>query len=332
MRAIIVGVSLLALTAPAAWAQQQGGGQMGAGAAMSEQAGPGDFRVFFGFNKATLDAQARRVVAEAADAYKRTGAAQITVTGHADKAGKPAYNQALSERRAEAVRRELERHGVQATSVQVVAEGENDPLVPTADGVADAQNRRVEIVMPQATPPPAPPPVAMTPPPPPPATMQAEAAPPHDRLGRFTFTVGPVYGHNFKEKDSSNGKNHTQDDFGGAELRFDALPGFPGGLALKQDILYAFNSADDGLAGRTVLSLGFAPNLGFMRPQLAANFGGVYGKGVQAGFVAGPELDLDLHLTDSFTLRPKVAYDFQLRNPELDKGIFWAGLDLGIRF
>jgi outer membrane protein OmpA-like peptidoglycan-associated protein len=332
MRAIIVGVSLLALTAPAAWAQQQGGGQMRAGAAMSEQAGPGDFRVFFGFNKATLDAQARRVVAEAADAYKRTGAAQITVTGHADKAGKPAYNQALSERRAEAVRRELERHGVQATAVQVVADGENNPLVPTADGVADAQNRRVEIVMAQPAPPPAPPPVAMTPPPPPPPTMQAEAAPPKDRLGRFTFTLGPIYGHNFKEKDSSNGKNHTQDDFGGAELRFDALPGFPGGLALKQDILYAFNSADNGLAGRSVLSLGFAPNLGFVRPQLAANFGGVYGKGVQAGFVAGPELDLDLNLTHGFTLRPKIAYDFQLRNPELDKGILWAGLDLGIRF
>src|SRR5690242_17422607 len=173
MKSVLVGISLLALTAPAAWAQQQGTGHMRAGEAMSEQAGPGDFRVFFGFNKATLDAQARRVVAEAADAYKRTGAAQITVTGHADKAGRPAYNQALSERRAEAVRRELERHGVQATSVQVVAEGENDPLVQTADGVPEAQNRRVEIVIPQAPPPQAPtvaattpPPAATTPPPP----------------------------------------------------------------------------------------------------------------------------------------------------------------------
>jgi hypothetical protein len=306
---------------------------MRAGAAMSEQAGPGDFRVFFGFNKATLDANGRRVVAEAADAYKRTGSAQITVTGHADKAGRPAYNQALSERRAEAVRRELERHGVQAAAVQVVADGENDPLVQTADGVPEAQNRRVEITMPQ-TPPPAPPAVATTPPPvamtppPPPMTAQAEAPPPSNRLGRFSFTLGPVYGHNFRDRD----KTHSQDDFGGAELRFDALPGFLGGLALKQDILWAFNTRDDGLAGRSVLSLGFAPDLGFVRPHLDANFGGVYGNGVQTGFVAGPELALDLNLSHGFTLRPKVAYDFQFRNPELDKGILWAGLDLGLRF
>src|SRR3954451_12644447 len=171
MRSLLISAPLLPLATPVARAQQA---DEPTAAAVSGQAEPGSFLVYFGFDKATLDATARQVVAEAADEYKRTGAAQITVTGHADKAGRPAYNQRLSERRAEAVRRELERHGVQATSVQVVAEGENDPLVPTADGVADAQNRRVEIVMAQPAPPPAPPPVAMTPPPPP--TMQAEAA------------------------------------------------------------------------------------------------------------------------------------------------------------
>ena len=87
-----------------------------------------------------------------------------------------------------------------------------------------------------------------------------------------------------------------------------------------------------GLAGRSVLSLDFAPDLGFVRPRLSANVGGVYGKGVQAGFVAGPELALDLNLLPGFTLRPKVAYDFQLRNPSWNEGILWAGLDLGIRF
>ena len=141
------------------------------------------------------------------------------------------------------------------------------------------------------------------------------------------FSLGPIYGHNFREQDRG-----TQDDFGGAELTLSALPGFLGALALKQDILYAFNTSDEGLAGRSVLSLGFAPDLGFVRPHLAANVGGVYGKGVQAGFVAGPELDLDLNLTRSFTLRPRIAYDFQLRDPSWDEGILWAGLDLGLRF
>src|SRR4051812_41139712 len=97
MRALLVGVALLALAAPVAHAQQ--GGEPPA-AAVSGQAEPGRFLVYFGFDKATLDASARRVVAMAADEYKRTGAAQITVTGHADKAGRAEYNQRLSERRS----------------------------------------------------------------------------------------------------------------------------------------------------------------------------------------------------------------------------------------
>ena len=320
MRTFLIGVSLLALAAPAARAQQADE----PAAAVSGQAEPGSFLVYFGFNKATLDTSARQVVAEAADEYKRTGAAQITVTGYADKAGRPAYNQRLSERRAEAVRRELERLGVPTSAVQLAAEGENDPAVPTADGVPEARNRRVVIAMPQPAPPPAPPAVAAETPPPP--VGAAPAAHGAERPKRFVFSLGPIYGHNFREQDRG-----TKDDFGGAEITLSALPGL-GALALKQDILYAFNTSDEGLAGRSVLSLGFAPDLGFVRPHLSANVGGIYGKGVQAGFVAGPELDLDLNLTRGLTLRPRIAYDFQLRDPSWDEGILWTGLDLGLRF
>ena len=45
-------------------------------------------------------------------------------------------------------------------------------------------------------------------------------------------------------------------------------------------MFWAFNAQDDGLAGRSVLSLDLAPDLGFVRPRLSANFGGVYGDGV----------------------------------------------------
>ncbi len=318
---LLVGVALLALAAPAAHAQQAGAGPP---AAVSGQTEPGRFVVHFGFDTATLDEVGRQVVAEAADEYLRTGAARVAVTGYADTAGPADYNQALSERRAEAVRRELVRLGVPDTAITTAGRGEQDLAVPTADGVPEARNRRVAIELPR---PGAPPAVAAAPGPPP---VPTEPAPerPRARPGRFTFTLGPVYGHNFREKD----RGRTRDDFGGAELRFDALPGLLGGLALKQDILWAFNTADDGLAGRTVLSLDFAPDLGFVRPHLSANFGGIYGNGVQTGFVAGPELALDLNLFRGFTLRPKVAYDFQFRNPEWDKGILWAGLDLGVRF
>src|SRR3954454_18871094 len=227
MRTLLIGVSLLALAAPVAHAQQA---EEPTAAAVSGQAEPGQVLVYFGFNKATLDADARRAVAEAADEYKRTGAARITVTGHADKAGRAEYNQRLSARRAEAVRKELERLDVPASAIQVAAEGENDPAVPTADGVPEARNRRVVIAMPQPAPPPAPPAVAAAPPPPPPVVTEAAPAREPERPKRFVFSLGPLYGHNFREKD----RGKTVDDFGGAELPLNALPGFLGGLSLKQ--------------------------------------------------------------------------------------------------
>jgi outer membrane protein OmpA-like peptidoglycan-associated protein len=39
------------------------------------------------------------------------------------------------------------RNGVPATAITVIGKGETQPLVPTADGVREPQNRRVEIVL-----------------------------------------------------------------------------------------------------------------------------------------------------------------------------------------
>ena len=71
---------------------------------------------------------------------------RINLTGHADRAGSDAYNVRLSQRRAEAVKAELVRLGFNANDISVVAKGEADPLVPTADGVREPKNRRVEIL------------------------------------------------------------------------------------------------------------------------------------------------------------------------------------------
>ncbi len=324
MRSLLVGCSLLALLAPAAQAQMST--SSGADVAPSRQESPGRYLVFFGFDRATLDAEARQVVTQAVEAYRSSGQAQVTLTGSTDTSGSPEYNQRLAERRAEAVRAELVRQGVPLASVTTISAGEDDLLVPTGDGVREARNRRVEIVMPQ----PAPAPMAEVAPAP--APMPAEPAPmaEPEEPDRFTFSLGPVYGHNFGESDADDDK--TENDLLGAELVFNALPGFLGGLSLKQDVLWSLDGVDDGLAGRSVLSLDFAPDLGIVRPRLSLNAGGVYGEGVQDGFVAGPELALDINFPGGFTLRPKVAYDYQFRNPAWDEGILWGGLDLGIRF
>ncbi|MDY0240902.1 MAG: OmpA family protein, partial [Rhodospirillaceae bacterium] len=56
-----------------------------------------------------------------------------------------AYNMALSLRRANAVKAELVKLGIPANEISVVGKGKADPLVPTADGVREPQNRRVQI-------------------------------------------------------------------------------------------------------------------------------------------------------------------------------------------
>ncbi len=78
---------------------------------------------------------------------QRAGTTRIEIAGHADRAGTPQYNQRLSERRAQAVAAELERRGIARSAMTVQAFGESRPLVPTADGVREPQNRRVEIVL-----------------------------------------------------------------------------------------------------------------------------------------------------------------------------------------
>ena len=105
------------------------------------------FLVFFDFDRADLTDRARAIIAEAATNAGRVGTTRIEIAGHADRSGTPQYNQALSERRAAAVAAELERRGIARSAMTVQAFGESRPLVPTADGVREPQNRRVEIVL-----------------------------------------------------------------------------------------------------------------------------------------------------------------------------------------
>ena len=108
---------------------------------------PPSFMVFFDWDRSNLSAQALNTIKQAAAAYKSKGSARVTATGHTDKSGPEAYNMALSLRRANAVKDALVREGVPATAISVVGRGESMPLVQTADGVREPQNRRVEIVI-----------------------------------------------------------------------------------------------------------------------------------------------------------------------------------------
>jgi outer membrane protein OmpA-like peptidoglycan-associated protein len=102
--------------------------------------------VFFDFDKSSLTDQGRNVVATAAANAKRGQVTTIDATGYTDRSGPANYNMDLSRRRAETVKAEMVRLGVPANEIVVAWKGENDNLVPTADGVREPQNRRVTIV------------------------------------------------------------------------------------------------------------------------------------------------------------------------------------------
>jgi OmpA-OmpF porin, OOP family len=124
-------------------------GQPAPAAAPPPAAGPvaPSFMVFFDWDRSNLSPQALNTIKQAADAYKTKGSARVTATGHTDKSGPDAYNMALSLRRANTVKDALVRDGVPATAISVIGKGETQPLVQTADGVREPQNRRVEIVI-----------------------------------------------------------------------------------------------------------------------------------------------------------------------------------------
>jgi outer membrane protein OmpA-like peptidoglycan-associated protein len=103
------------------------------------------FIVFFDFDKSNLTAEAQSVVTEAVQAAKTNGWVKVMVTGHTDTVGSDTYNQALSERRAEAVKDEMVRQGMDASSITTQGKSFHDPLVPTGPGVREPQNRRAVI-------------------------------------------------------------------------------------------------------------------------------------------------------------------------------------------
>ena len=110
-----------------------------------EPMAPKEFIVFFGHNKSDLTPEAMDVVRQAAAAAKQYGSATITVIGHADRSGSTAYNEKLSLKRGNTVKNALVGEGVSAGAISVSGKGEGDPMVPTADGVREPQNRRVHI-------------------------------------------------------------------------------------------------------------------------------------------------------------------------------------------
>jgi outer membrane protein OmpA-like peptidoglycan-associated protein len=105
------------------------------------------YLVFFDWDRSDLTGRARQIIADAAKNSTAVAATRIEVNGNADRSGTPQYNMGLSLRRAQTVAAELVRDGVPRAEIDIHAYGDTRPLVPTAPGVREPQNRRVEIIL-----------------------------------------------------------------------------------------------------------------------------------------------------------------------------------------
>ncbi len=105
----------------------------------------GPYLVFFDFDSAKVRTDALPILDKAAADFRKYGFARIELVGHADRAGPDWYNDRLSLRRAESVKKAMIARGVPADAIVTQGRGEREPLVPTGDGVREPQNRRVEI-------------------------------------------------------------------------------------------------------------------------------------------------------------------------------------------
>ncbi|MCW2351453.1 MULTISPECIES: OmpA family protein [Sphingobium] len=101
--------------------------------------------ITFATDQATVQPQAQSTLDQVASTLAEYPKTMIDVLGHTDSDGSEAYNQALSERRAQAVANYLGRRGVDPIRMATMGYGETRPVASneTADG--KAQNRRVEI-------------------------------------------------------------------------------------------------------------------------------------------------------------------------------------------
>jgi OmpA-OmpF porin, OOP family len=100
--------------------------------------------VNFEFDSARIDPSSVQILNHAVDVLNKASPIAVRIEGHTDSVGSDAYNLALSNRRATAVRDYLVKHGVAADRLTVEGKGESQPVVANDTAENRYQNRRVE--------------------------------------------------------------------------------------------------------------------------------------------------------------------------------------------
>ncbi len=104
-----------------------------------------DYLIYFDFDKTNIRPDAQGILELVLAAMGELGSNSVSLIGHADRSGSNEYNQGLSERRAESARQFLIDGGIPGAGIETMGRGEEDPRVPTPDGVREQENRNVQI-------------------------------------------------------------------------------------------------------------------------------------------------------------------------------------------
>ena len=104
-------------------------------------------KVLFGSDLDSLNGQSQAIVERIGKALLGVGIQGVRVDGHADSSGKAAYNQQLSERRAQSVTKALVGIGMQAQNIQSRGLGSSQPVADNRTSAGRTENRRVSIVV-----------------------------------------------------------------------------------------------------------------------------------------------------------------------------------------
>ena len=103
--------------------------------------------LLFAFNSDSIQATAGENLSELAASLNRYPDSQLLIVGHTDNVGDDAYNQGLSERRANSAAAYLASQGVARTRIATSGKGEAEPVTTNDTDAGRAQNRRVEVAI-----------------------------------------------------------------------------------------------------------------------------------------------------------------------------------------
>jgi outer membrane protein OmpA-like peptidoglycan-associated protein len=108
---------------------------------------PTQFTLYFIEGRDEFTDESKQIVEGVFAEIARRPVPDVLVIGHTDAVGTDQINDALSRQRAETVRVALIAHGIAPENITVIGRGKRAPVIPTAEGVSEPRNRRVEIVV-----------------------------------------------------------------------------------------------------------------------------------------------------------------------------------------